>query len=121
LAPQLAWRSRSPAVEHSARLAPPALARLPSLAIDGQVRITTVEQMVREGLSSRWFDAVVIGVLAAMPPVRFVSAMLFGVQPPDPAVFATVAIGVAAVAILATFVPARRASRVDPMVALRTD
>lgn len=56
-----------------------------------------------------------------MPLVGFVSAMLFGVQPLDPAVFSGVAIGVAAVATLATFVSARRASRVDPMVALRAD
>jgi ABC-type antimicrobial peptide transport system permease subunit len=62
-----------------------------------------------------------LGVIAAVPLVRLVSTMLFGVQPLDAAVFSGVAIGVAAVATLAMFVPARRASRVDPMVALRAD
>jgi ABC-type antimicrobial peptide transport system permease subunit len=62
-----------------------------------------------------------LGVLAAMPLVRFVGAMLFDVQPLDPAVFAGVALLVTAIAMLATFIPARRASRVDPMVALRAD
>ena len=47
--------------------------------------------------------------------------MLFDVQPMDPAVFTSVAIGVAAVATLATVVPARRASRVESIVALRAD
>jgi len=62
-----------------------------------------------------------LGLLAAIPLVGLVSAMLFGVQPLDPAVFGGVAVGVAIVASLATFIPARRASRVDPMVALRAD
>ena len=145
-------------------------------------RVITVEQMVRNGMTSRWFDAMVISALAAvalvlalgglyavtayavaqrtreigvrmalgadrtsvmrmvlrqgglvacvgivlglagaLPLVRFVSAMLFDVEPMDPVVFATVAVLVAATAMLATFIPARRASRVDPMVALRTD
>src|SRR5262249_57984305 len=49
-----------------------------------------------------------LGLLAAMPLVSFVSAMLFGVDPLDPAVFAGVAVGVATVASLATLIPARR-------------
>jgi putative ABC transport system permease protein len=145
-------------------------------------RVITVDQIVRDGMSSRWFDAFVIGalstlalvlalgglyavtaysvarrtreigirlalgadratvmrlvlrqsgilvvagtcigVLAAVPLVRFVSAMLFDVQPLDPAVFSVVAVLVAAVAMLATLVPARRASRVDPMLTLRAE
>jgi putative ABC transport system permease protein len=145
-------------------------------------RLRTVEQMVRNGMSSRWFDAIVIGalstlalilalgglyavtaysvaqrtreigvrmalgadrarvmslilrqggvlvaagtslgLLAAVPLVRLVTTMLFDVQPLDPGVFSGVAVLVAAAAMLATFVPARRASRVDPMVALRAE
>ena len=64
---------------------------------------------------------IVLGVLAALPLVRFVSAMLFDVQPFDPIAFVTVAVLVTLVAMTATFIPARRASRVDPMVALRAD
>lgn len=145
-------------------------------------RVITVEQMVRDGLSSRWFDAMVIGalaalalvlalgglyavtaysvtqrtreigvrvalgadrasvmslvlrqvaamvgagvlggVLAALPLVRFLSSMLFEVQPLDPVVFGVVATLVIGVAMVATFIPARRASRMDPMVALRAE
>jgi ABC-type antimicrobial peptide transport system permease subunit len=145
-------------------------------------RFVTVEQMVRDGISSRWFDAAVIGALsalalvlalgglyavtaysvaqrtreigvrmalgadrgsvmalvlrqsgslvaagtvlgiaAAVPLVRVIRTMLFEVQPLDPAAFALVIIGVGCVAMLATLVPARRASRVDPMLALRAE
>jgi putative ABC transport system permease protein len=64
---------------------------------------------------------VVLGVLAAAPLVRVLSAMLFEVQPLDAAVFTIVAVLTTAVAMLATVIPARRASRVDPMVALRAE
>jgi putative ABC transport system permease protein len=145
-------------------------------------RVTTVERMVREGLSSRWFDATVIaalatlalalalgglyavtaysvaqrtreigvrmalgadrwnvsalvlrqggmlvlagtalGLMAAIPLVRFVRAMLFDVRPLDPWVFGAVTVAVAVVAIVAILAPARRASRVDPMLALRAE
>jgi putative ABC transport system permease protein len=50
---------------------------------------------------------------------RLLRGMLFGVEANDPATFATVAGGLFLIALLAAFVPARRASRVDPMVALR--
>ena len=49
------------------------------------------------------------------------SAMLFGVGPTDPMTYAAVSAVLASVALLATYLPARRASRVDPIVALRTD
>jgi putative ABC transport system permease protein len=145
-------------------------------------RITTIEQAVREGMSSRWFDATVIGalsmlalvlalgglyavtafsvaqrtreigvrmalgadrgrvlalvlrqggvlvsigialgLLAAVPLVRFVTALLFEVQPLDASVFTTVAILVGAVGTAATLIPAWRASRVDPMTVLKAE
>jgi len=47
--------------------------------------------------------------------------MLFGVTPLDPATFAAVTVMFAGVATLASFIPARRATRVDPLVALRCE
>ena len=145
-------------------------------------RVVTVEEMVRDGMSSRWFDATVIaalsmlalllalgglyavtahqvaqrtreigvrmalgadrtsvltmvlrqggalvlagtclGMLAAIPLVRFVASMLFDVQPLDASVFAAVAAMVGSVAMAATLIPARRASLIEPISALRAE
>ena len=64
---------------------------------------------------------VVLGTAAALLAARFISTMLFGVTPFDPAsYFATTAM-LLAVAALACYIPARRAMRVDPLVALRQE
>jgi putative ABC transport system permease protein len=62
-----------------------------------------------------------IGLAAAAGTTRFLQTLLFGVTPLDPLTFAIAAIGFAGVALVASYVPARRAMRVDPLDALRCD
>ena len=62
---------------------------------------------------------VVIGVGSALGLTRLMSSLLYGVKPWDPATILLVAVLLSGVTLLATYLPARRASRVDPMVALR--
>jgi putative ABC transport system permease protein len=62
---------------------------------------------------------VAVGVALAVGLTRLISAVLFGVTSTDPMTYLAVAVGLAAVAFLACYIPARRATRVDPLVALR--
>src|SRR5258708_12023221 len=61
------------------------------------------------------------GTVGAIGAARFVKKLLYGVQPSDPAVYVIAGVLILVVAMLAAWLPARRATRVDPMVALRRE
>lgn len=77
-----------------------------------------VRLVVKEGL---WLAGIglAVGVVAAVPLASLLSGLLFGIQPGDLPTFGGVSALLAAVAAVACYVPARRATRVDPLVALR--
>ena len=64
---------------------------------------------------------VAIGVGAALVLSRTLTTLLFSLSPTDPPTFVTVAVVLALVALMASYIPARRAARVDPIVALRSE
>jgi ABC-type antimicrobial peptide transport system permease subunit len=86
----------------------------------GAQRRSVMSLVVRQGT----FLAILgigIGTLIALAVTRGLARFLFGVSPFDPATFASVAVVLLMAGIAATFFPARRATRVDPVVALRVE
>jgi len=79
---------------------------------------TVMGMVLKQGL---WLAliGVVLGVGASLALTRLMTSMLFGVKASDPATFVLVAVGLTAVALGACWIPARRATRVDPVIALR--
>ena len=80
----------------------------------GSVRQMVVAQGMKLALSG-----VAVGIGAALALTRLLSTFLFGVKDKDPAVFVTVAIVLSLVSLVAVWLPARRATRIDPVIALR--
>jgi putative ABC transport system permease protein len=73
-------------------------------------------QVVRIALAG-----ITLGVLLAVPATRLLGSLLYRVAPGDPVVLAPLAAGLLAVAVAAGYVPARRATRVDPLTTLRAE
>jgi ABC-type antimicrobial peptide transport system permease subunit len=79
-----------------------------------------MSMVVRNGLVLS-LVGVILGIGGAFAVMRFMAGMLYGVRPNDPGTFAAVAGVLLAVALCACCVPALRAVRVDPLVALRSE
>jgi len=84
----------------------------------GATRRNIVSLVVRQGMALA-LSGVAIGLAGAVMLTRLIRSLLFGVEATDPVTFVGIALLLGLVALLASYIPARRASRVDPLVALR--
>jgi ABC-type antimicrobial peptide transport system permease subunit len=76
--------------------------------------------VVRQGVSLAALG-IVIGIAAALALSRVLSHLLYGVSPADPLTYGAIVLGVAALALVASYVPAARAARVQPARVLRSE
>jgi ABC-type antimicrobial peptide transport system permease subunit len=86
----------------------------------GAGRGTVIHMVLRQALILAG-SGVVIGLGSAYALTRLMSSLLFGISPTDPITYFSVAAVLTAVALLASYLPARRAASMDPMVALREE
>jgi len=84
----------------------------------GAQQSTVVRMVVNQGMRIALMGGV-LGLVGAIILTRFISKMLFGVSALDPITYIGITLVLAAVTFLASYIPARRAARVDPMVVLR--
>ncbi|MEK6281453.1 MAG: ABC transporter permease [Acidobacteriota bacterium] len=87
------------------------------MALGAQTR-DIIKLVVGEGLTLTLIG-IVIGLMASFAVTRFLSSLLFNISPTDPFTFVFISILLTSVALLACYIPARRATKVDPLVALR--
>jgi ABC-type antimicrobial peptide transport system permease subunit len=76
--------------------------------------------VVRQGMALA-FSGVTIGLAAAFLFTRLIRSLLFGVEATDPITFAGIALLLAMIALLASYIPAQRAARINPLTSLRCD
>jgi putative ABC transport system permease protein len=81
---------------------------------------SVARMIVRQG-GSVALAGVIVGLATAFAGSRLIASLLYGVSPRDPGVFAATTLILLAVALLACWLPARRAARLSPLEALRTD
>jgi putative ABC transport system permease protein len=86
----------------------------------GADKSRVLRMVVRDGLRLAAIG-LAIGVALALLATRLLSGMLFGVSPTDPATYVAISVILICIAVLASYIPARRATNVDPMTALRTE
>ncbi|HEV2468272.1 MAG TPA: ABC transporter permease [Candidatus Sulfotelmatobacter sp.] len=86
----------------------------------GAQRHEILQRVIGEALALAG-AGVIVGMMGGLAVSRTMSSVLYGVRSNDPATFASVLVLVAIVAFLASYIPARRAAKVDPMVALRRE
>jgi putative ABC transport system permease protein len=86
----------------------------------GAERDSILKLVVRQGMSLV-FVAVVLGVGGALAAAQVLSSLLFGISPRDPLTYGVVTVTLVVAALVACWVPARRASAVTPQTALRYD
>jgi putative ABC transport system permease protein len=84
----------------------------------GASRFKVVQMVTRESVLLT-LPGLLLGIVGAVVALRFFRSMLVGVSPTDPLTFVGAAVFLIAVAMLASYLPARRALRIDPMIALR--
>ena len=86
----------------------------------GATRRNVMGLVVREGMT--WAGSgIVLGLIGAFAAARLIATLLFDVPAHDPVTFATVGGAVALVALMACAIPAARAVRIDPTMAMRTE
>jgi predicted permease len=84
----------------------------------GAQKFDVLRMVLKDG-ARMTLAGILIGLVGALALTRLMGTMLYGVRPTDPVTFVSVAAGLTAIAMLACYVPARRAMKVDPMEALR--